>query len=156
MTVCPCRVRSKTLKNPDITVSQLRHNSEANIICQTLPVGEAFPLPPCAQYFLSSHPLSPSGNFSFIFGGGDTMKTAPCGAARHTQQERRAGLLGKVLHWINQPLLSLNQYCETIKGVRGLEAHTKAPLRRWKGPRAVFPRMYRVWFRVKREALIWK
>lgn len=37
------------------------------------------------------------GALSFIFSGGDIMKTATCGAARHAQQERPAALLAKVL-----------------------------------------------------------
>lgn len=37
------------------------------------------------------------GNLSFIFSGGDTMKAVTCGATRHTQPERPAALLAKVL-----------------------------------------------------------
>lgn len=76
-------------------------------------------------FFQCSRFPSPSGNVSFIFSGSDTMKTAPCGAAYHTQQERPASLLGKVLYWIKQLLLFLNQYCKTIKG-SGDGRHTKA------------------------------
>lgn len=79
------------------------------------------------------------------------MKTATCGAACHTQQEHPASLLGKVLHWINQPLLFLNQYCETIKGSRD-GRHTQKPAVEVEGPAGSFPWTYRVWFRSKENS----
>lgn len=70
----------------------------------------------------------------------------------HTARAPGASLLGKVLYWINQPLLSLNQYCETIKGVRGRQAHTKACCggRRARGQLSPWKR--RVWFRSKENS----
>lgn len=79
------------------------------------------------------------------------MKTAPCGAAHHTQQERPAGLLGKVLYWIKQPLLFLNQYCKTIKGSRD-DRHTQRPAVEVEGPVGSSPWKYRVWFGSKENS----
>lgn len=135
----------------NLTIFQLRYNSKVNTICQTLPVGEVLTASLWVQYFLYSHAVSPSGNFSFIFSGGDTMKTATCGAACHTQQERPASLLGKVLYWINQPLLFLNQYCKTIKGSRD-GRHTQKPAVEVEGPAGSSSWKYRVWFRSKENS----
>lgn len=90
----------------------------------------------------------PLGNFSFIFNSGDTMKTTTCGAPCHTQLERPTSLLGKVLYWIKQTLLFLNQYCETIKGVKARQAHTK-DYYGGRGPAGSSPWKHRVWFRSK-------
>lgn len=79
------------------------------------------------------------------------MKTATCGAACHTQQEHPASLLGKVLYWINQPLLFLNQYCKTIKGSRDAR-HTQKPAVEVEGPAGSSPWKYRVWFRSKENS----
>lgn len=100
-------------------------------------------------YFHCPHSACPSGNFSFS--SGDTMKTATCGATCHTQQEHPARLLGKVLRWINQLLLFLNQYCETIKGSRD-GRHTQKPAVEVEGPAGSFLWTYRVWFRSKENS----
>lgn len=141
-----------------VTSVSAEQQLKLDVICQTLPITEA-PRAPC---FLPSPPLSPSGNFSFVFRrrwqceNSDPRRRPP-----HTQPERRAALLPEVHHWINPPLLFLNQYCETYErgcrgGKEGRQPADKSPVPRWKSLRAAFPWTYTVWFRVKREALVWK
>lgn len=79
------------------------------------------------------------------------MKTATCGAACHTQQGHPESLLGKVLYWINQPLLFLNQYCETIKGSRD-SMHTQKPAAEVERSAGSAPWKYRFWFRSKENS----
>lgn len=79
------------------------------------------------------------------------MKTATCGAACHTQQEHPASLLGKVLYWINQLLLFLNQYCKTIKRSRD-GRHTQKPAVEVEGPAGSSPWKCRVWLRSKENS----